>query len=59
MKKGKISWLLALADVLDFGIAIQVFWNVLRGLEAQVLWGAINLSVWELLGGTFLEAALG
>lgn len=53
------SWLLALAGAIGFGIAAQAFWDILRGLEPQVLWGAITLAVWGIVGGASLGAALG
>jgi hypothetical protein len=57
------SWrkagLLSLAGAVGFGVAVQAFWYMLRGLEPQVLWGAITLAVWGIVGGAFLGAALG
>jgi len=51
--------LLALAGAIGFGIAVQAFWDLLRGLSPQVLWGAITLAIWGIVGGAFLGTALG
>ena len=51
--------LLALAGAVGFGIAVQAAWDLLRGLSPQVLWGAITLAIWGIVGGAFLGAALG
>ncbi len=59
MKEWSKIWLLVLAGVIGFGIAAQVFWDLLRGLEPQVLWGAITLAIWGIVGGASLGAALG
>jgi hypothetical protein len=59
IKKWKKSWLLALAGAIGFGIAAQASWSLLRGLEPQVLWGAITLTIWGLIGGASLGATLG
>jgi hypothetical protein len=57
------SWrkagLLSLAGAVGFGVAVQAFLDVLRGLEPQVLWGAITLAIWGIVGGAFLGTALG
>ena len=53
------SWLVAVAGAIGFGIAAQTTWNILRGLEPQVLWGAITLTIWGIIGGASLGAALG
>ena len=59
MKKWKKAWLLALAGAFGFGLTAQATWNILRGLEPQVLWGAITLTIWGILGGAALGTAMG
>lgn len=59
MKEGRKTWLLALAGAIGFGIAVQATWDILRGLEPQVLWGAMRLAIWGIVGGASLGAALG
>jgi hypothetical protein len=39
--------------------AAQAIWNILRGFEPQVLWGAITLAIWGIGGGASLGATLG
>ncbi len=51
--------LLALAGAIGFGIAVQGVWDLLRGLSPHVLWGVITLTIWGIVGGTFVGAALG
>lgn len=58
-KEWKRSWLLTLAGAIGFGIIVQVFWDILRGLQPHVLWGAITLSIWGIVGGASLGVALG
>jgi len=53
------TWILGLAGAIGFGIVTQVCWDILRGLEPQVLWGAITLTIWGIVGGASLGAALG
>jgi len=59
LKEWRRSWFLALAGAIGFGIAAQAIWDILRGLEPQVLWGAITLVIWGIVGGASLGAALG
>lgn len=59
MKEWRKTWLLALAGAIGFGIAAQAFWDILRGLVPHVLWGAITLAIWGIVGGASLGAALG
>ncbi len=59
MKEWKKAWLLALAGAVGFGFAAQATWNILRGLEPQVLWGAITLTIWGILGGAAVGTAVG
>jgi len=59
LKEWRRSWLLALAGAIGFGIAAQATWDILRGLEPQVLWGAIRLAIWGVIGGASLGATLG
>ena len=59
MKEWSKTWLLVLAGAIGFGIATQATWDLLRGLEPQVLWGAITLAIWGIVGGASLGAALG
>lgn len=59
MREWKKAWLVALAGAVGFGLAAQATWNLLRGLEPQVLWGAITLTIWGILGGSALGAAMG
>jgi len=58
-KEWSKAWLLALAGAIGFGITAQVFWDILRGLEPQILWGAITLAIWGIVGGASLGAASG
>ena len=58
-KEWSKTWLLAIAGAIGFGIAAQALWDILRGLEPQVLWGAITLAIWGIVGGASLGAALG
>jgi hypothetical protein len=58
-KEWKKTWLLALAGAIGFGIGVQATWDTLRGLEPQILWGAIKIAIWGIFGGASLGAASG
>ena len=59
LRNWRKAGLFALAGAIGFGIAVQAFWDLLRGLSPQVLWGAITLAIWGIVGGAVLGAALG
>jgi len=60
LKNWRGAGLLALAGAVGFGIAAQVNQSLLLGLPTtQVLSTVVPLSIWGLVGGACLGAALG
>lgn len=50
---------LTLAGALGFGVAGQVSWDLFRGADASVVGAVSKVTIWGLVGGAFLGAALG